>query len=93
MQTVKANRRNERLGLRPSKSAKVMLQQAATLHHESLGEFVVESSLNAARETLADRSEFMLSDEQWSDFLAALDAPTSPKPKLEGLLNNKSVFE
>lgn len=89
----KLNRRDERIDLRLSRSAKVMLQRAAAVRHKTVSEFVVESGLTAAAETLADRREFLLGEDRWQAFVAALDGAEKPRPNLEKLLGSKSIFE
>ena len=88
-----ATRKDERIDLRLSRSAKVMLQQAAAVRHKTVSEFVLDSGLASAAETLADRQMFLLDDNQWQTFVSALDGPSAPKPGLEKLLGEKSVFE
>jgi uncharacterized protein (DUF1778 family) len=85
--------RTEKLDLRLSSSAKRALQSAAQAARRSVSEFVLESALARAEETLPDRTRFWLNAEQWEAFQAALDAPPSPAPRLARLLNEPSVFE
>jgi uncharacterized protein (DUF1778 family) len=85
--------RQERIDLRLTGPAKAVLQRAAAARHKTLSEFLLDSGLAAAAETLADRTEFLLDEEQWQAFVAARDAPEKPKPGLEKLLGTKSVFE
>ena len=93
MQRNSATRKDERIDLRLSRPAKLMLQQAAALRHKTVTEFVLDSGLASAAEALADRQAFLLNDEQWQAFVSALDGPETPKPGLEKLLGSKSVFE
>lgn len=88
-----ATRKDERIDLRLSRPAKLMLQQAAALRHKTVTEFVLDSGLASAVEALADRQAFLLDDEQWQAFVAALDGAETPKPGLEQLLGTKSIFE
>jgi uncharacterized protein (DUF1778 family) len=88
-----AETRNEKLDLRLTPSAKRTLQSAAHAAKRSLSEFVLESALARAEETLPDRQYFGLNAKQWQDFLTALDAPTQPAPRLTRLLRERSVFE
>ena len=88
-----AETRNEKLDLRLTPSAKRALQAAATIAHRSVSEFVLESALARAEETLPDRQRFGLSAEQWKAFQAALSAPPKPAPRLARLLKKPSVFE
>jgi uncharacterized protein (DUF1778 family) len=60
---------------------------------KNISAFVIDSSLAAAAETLASRSEFRVSGKAYDAFVAALDAPSKPKPRLEQLLNIPSVLE
>jgi uncharacterized protein (DUF1778 family) len=85
--------RTEKLDLRLSLSAKRALQSAALASRSSVSDFVLESALARAAETLPDRQHFVLNAEQWEAFQAALDAPPGPAPRLARLLNEPSVFE
>ena len=85
--------RNEKLDLRLTPSAKRALQIAASAARRSVSEFVLESALARAEETLPDRQKFGLSAGQWEAFQAALDAPAQPAPRLAKLLREPSVFE
>jgi uncharacterized protein (DUF1778 family) len=85
--------RNEKLDLRLTPSAKRTLQGAAMAAHRSVSEFVLESALARAEETLPDRRRFGLSAGQWAAFQAALSAPPRPAPRLARLLKKPSVFE
>lgn len=88
-----ATPRSEKLDLRLTPAAKRMLQQAALAAHRSVSEFVLESALARAEETLPDRREFNLDAGQWAAFQAALDAPPRQTPRLARLLTKPSVFE
>jgi uncharacterized protein (DUF1778 family) len=85
--------RTAKLDLRLSPEAKRRLQTAAESTGRSVSEFVLESALVRAEETLADRSRFGLDAERWGAFLAALDAPTRESERLGRLLREPSVFE
>jgi uncharacterized protein (DUF1778 family) len=85
--------RTEKLDLRLTPNAKRALQAAAAVAHRSVSEFVLESALARADETLADRRAFSLDAKQWKAFLAALDAPTRPLPNLERLLKEPGFFD
>ena len=56
--------------------AKQTLQWAAAVAKRSVTDFVLESALASAAETLADRQSFQLDPEQWEAFVAAIDAPS-----------------
>jgi len=85
--------RTEKLHLRLTAAAKRVLQSAAAANSRSVSEFVLESALARAEETLPDRRHFGLDAERWAEFQAALDAPPRPLEKLTKLLREPSVFE
>jgi uncharacterized protein (DUF1778 family) len=85
--------RTEKLDLRLTPAAKRALQTAATAARRSVSEFVLESALARAAETLPDRQRFGLDAERWAAFQAALDAPARPHQRLKDLLTKPSVFE
>jgi uncharacterized protein (DUF1778 family) len=80
------------LDLRLTRDAKRALRAAAAASHRSVSEFVLESALARADETLADRRNFGLNAAQWKAFQAALDAPPRPMPRLERLLKEPGFF-
>jgi uncharacterized protein (DUF1778 family) len=86
-------RRSEKLDLRLTAEAKRTLSLAAGAQGRSVSEFVLESALARAEEVLPDRTHFVLNAEQWEKFLAALDAPPRPRPRLKRLLTEPSVLE
>jgi uncharacterized protein (DUF1778 family) len=51
------------------------------------------AALARADEALADRRHFCLNAAQWKSFMAALDAPARPLPRLERLLKEPGFFD
>jgi uncharacterized protein (DUF1778 family) len=90
---ARSSLRTAKLDLRLTPEAKQRLRSAAAASQQSVSEFVLESALVRAEETLADRTRFGLDTEQWKAFLAALDAPPRELPWLERLFREPSVFE
>jgi len=85
--------RSEKLDLRLTPSAKRTLRSAAEAVGRPVSEFVLESALARAEETLPDRQRFGLDAEQWTAFQAALEAPPRRAPRLAKLLREPSVIE
>lgn len=85
--------RSEKLDLRLTPEAKRVLNASAQAEQRSVSDFVLESALARAHESLPDRRHFGLDAERWQAFLAALDAPPRPLPRLKRLLTEPSVFE
>ena len=90
---VVTERRTEKLDVRVSRSAKAKLQAAAAASHRSMSDFVMESALARAEETLVERRTFGLNAEAWTAFQAALNAPVRPLPRLRALLQKPGFFD
>ena len=85
--------RSEKLDLRLTRNAKRALQAAAAVSHRSVSEFVLETALARPDEALADRRAFGLDATHWKVFMAALDAPPRPLPRLDRLLREPGFFD
>lgn len=85
--------KSERIDIRTTQRVKRTLQEAAAASHKTVSEFLLDSALTQAAEVLADRRLFLLDDTQWEAFLAALDAPAEPMPRLERLMREPSVLD
>jgi uncharacterized protein (DUF1778 family) len=85
--------RTTKLDLRLSPEAKLTLNAAARASNRSVSQFVLDSALSRAEETLPDRRRFELNAEQWEAFMAALDAPTRDTHRLRRLLQEPSIFD
>lgn len=84
--------RSEKLDLRLTPEAKRILASAAAAERRSITDFVLDSALGRAEETLADRKSFGLDAERWQAFTAALDAPVRDMPRMRKLLNEPGIF-
>jgi uncharacterized protein (DUF1778 family) len=85
--------RSERVDLRMTPAAKRTLQRAAAVANKTLSEFLLDTGLNAALDTLADRRVFQLDQKSWDAFMVALAAPPRNNPKLRRLLARKPAWE
>jgi uncharacterized protein (DUF1778 family) len=85
--------RSERVDLRMSPAAKRTLQRAAAVTNKTLTEFLLDSGLSAALNTLADRRVFQLGEKQWNEFMAALARPPKSNPRLRKLLARKPAWD
>jgi uncharacterized protein (DUF1778 family) len=93
MPTPAPTTRTEKLDLRLTPAAKRALVAAAAADRRSVSEFVLDSALARAEETLAQRRHFGLDAGQWEAFMAALDAPPRDLPQVEKLFDHPSLFE
>jgi uncharacterized protein (DUF1778 family) len=84
--------RSLKIDIRVSPEAKEALSRAAALSRRSLSEFVLDSALTSAEETLANRTYFILDDEKWGSFIAALDAPPKENMLLKKLISSPGPY-
>lgn len=85
--------RSTKLDLRLSPDEEARLNAAALAAHRSVSEFILESAMERADETLAGRMRFGLDADRWQAFLTALDAPTRDLPRLARLFREPGPFE
>jgi uncharacterized protein (DUF1778 family) len=85
--------KSERVDLRMTPTAKRTLQRAAAVRNKTVSEFLLDSSLTAAFDTLADRRVFQLDEVQWAGFMAALDMPPRDNPRLRKLLKTRAPWD
>lgn len=78
--------KTQRVDLRISPAAKQLLLAAAQAQDKTLSEFLLDSGLASAAETVAERRLFLLDDAKWAEFQMALDAPARPRPRLARLM-------
>jgi uncharacterized protein (DUF1778 family) len=85
--------KSERVDLRMTPTAKRTLQRAAAVSNKTVSEFLLDSSLSAAFDTLADRRVFQLDEAQWAAFMKALDVPPRDNPRLRQLLKTRAPWD
>jgi uncharacterized protein (DUF1778 family) len=85
--------KSERVDLRMTPTAKRTLQRAAAVSNKTVSEFLLDSSLSAAFDALADRKAFQLDEAQWAAFMTALGTPPKDNPRLRKLLAAKAPWE
>jgi len=85
--------KTERIDVRTSPSAKLLLQEAARTCHKNVSEFLLDAGITAANQALADRKHFVLDDEKWAEFEKVLDRPVHDKQKLRKLLTTPGLLE
>jgi uncharacterized protein (DUF1778 family) len=85
--------RSTKLDLRLSPEAKQILNAAARVTHRSVSQFVLDSAMARAEETLIERRRFELNEEQWAKFMTALDAPPHDLPRLRRLFSEAGSFD
>jgi len=85
--------RESRWNIRVADETDSLVRKAAEETDRNLTEFVVDAATAEAERTLADRTRFVLADEQWASFVEALDRPVREDPGLAKLFSKSTVFE
>ncbi|HSA06101.1 MAG TPA: DUF1778 domain-containing protein [Candidatus Gastranaerophilales bacterium] len=93
MSNLKRQQKEERIYLRVTSDQKDALERAAQEKHTSLTNFILENSYDAAQKILAEKTHFILNDDQWNAFCEALDSPPKEIPALRTLLTKPSVLD
>jgi uncharacterized protein (DUF1778 family) len=71
-----------RLNLRLLGADDELIRLAAAQTGQSVTQFLTSSAVDRAHEVLADQRTFMLDAETWDSFVALLDEPPRPDPRL-----------
>jgi uncharacterized protein (DUF1778 family) len=85
--------RSERVDLQMTPDTRRTLERAATASNKSLAEYLVDTGLDAANDSLTEQRIFRLDEKRWDDFIAALGAPPQDNPKLRKLLARKPAWQ
>jgi len=91
--TAKDTGRNARLGIRIDEGDKALLAEAAALEHMTITGFVLDAARGRAERVLAEHRVIRVSAEAYDAFVAALEAPPKPKPRLRALLQSEDPFD
>lgn len=86
-------RRSDHINIRVTPDTLGLIDRAARASGKTRTDFILDTVRKAAEEAVLDQRLFALNPEQWSAFIAALDAPPQPNPALEALLARKPLWE
>jgi uncharacterized protein (DUF1778 family) len=82
-----------RFSIRASATQKRVIAEAARIKDTTISDFVLEQSLTAAHQVIADQVQFKVPQKQWKEFCEALDAPPKTIPALRKLLTKPGLFD
>lgn len=85
-----ATTKDARLNLRLRATDDELIRHAAEQTGQSVSEFLTTSAVERAHEVLADQRTFVLDAETWNEFVALLDQPVRPDPRLVELFARPS---
>jgi uncharacterized protein (DUF1778 family) len=84
--------RSERVDLCMTPTTTRTLQRAAAVSSKTLTEFLLDTALIAALDTLADRRVFQLDEKRWAKFMRELATPAKKNPRLRKLLARRAAW-
>lgn len=84
---------SETINLRASTEQKALIDQAAAALGRTRSDFMLDIACREAEAVLLDRRYFMLAEEDFERFSAALDQAPSENPKLRRLLETQPPWE
>ena len=79
--------KEDRINIRVSSEVKSLLTRAAKTKNVSVSEFIVESAVQEAHETILDRSLFVLPAEDFDQLAKMLEPSEENNRRIENLLN------
>jgi uncharacterized protein (DUF1778 family) len=85
--------RRDALNLRIKPELRGLIDRAAALKGKNRTEFVLSAARQAAEDTLLDRTVFVVDSKTYAEFLARLDAPAHPNPRLRRTLAVAAPWE
>jgi len=88
-----ATTKDSRLNVRLRAADDDLIRHAAAQVGLSVSEFLTSTALERAHEVLADQREFSLDEPTWKAFVALLDEPARPDPRLVELFARPQRIE
>ena len=87
--------KQEKFNLRWTAQQEQVIRDAALVKQKSVSAFILDQAYEAAQQVLREQYHyhFSLTEEQWHEFCAALDASPKANPALRKLMNTPSIFE
>lgn len=84
--------KDKTLNIRVTEPEKRLVEQAASISHMGMSQFMLQATLRAAEEVLADQTRFVLPAGEWDSFVALLDRPARVLPGLKEAASKPSPF-
>jgi uncharacterized protein (DUF1778 family) len=88
-----AGQKEARIEVRTSFEQKAFITRGANANGQSISDFILSSAQEKAEIILADQKEFVLQQDRWDKFVAALERPASKHRRLEKLMSEPSILE
>jgi uncharacterized protein (DUF1778 family) len=82
-----------RIEVRTTSERKAFITRGANANGQSVSDFILSSAQEKAEIILADQKEFVLPQDRWHKFVAALERPETKHERLERLMSEPSILE
>jgi uncharacterized protein (DUF1778 family) len=93
MATTQQGTKRDTLNIRIKPEVRSLIDRAAHLLGKNRTDFVLDAARHAAEDALLDRTVFVVSPAAYKEFLARLDAPTRPNPRLRRSLRTPAPWD
>ncbi len=88
-----ATRRTSTINLRAFPAQRELIDRACATIHKNLTDFILEAACREAEHVLCDRRYFVLDEEAFNAFEAAMDVPLTENKAVKRLLACKAPWE
>ena len=85
--------KTSRLGFRASEPKVSIIRMASDISHKSLTDFIMDSTYEAAEKVILDQRLFMISEDEYNNFLEILERPEQENKGLQDLLTSPSPWD
>jgi uncharacterized protein (DUF1778 family) len=85
--------KRDTLNLRIKPELRGLIDRAAELSGKNRTDFVLDAARHAAEDALLERTVFAVNPKAYAEFLARLDAPPRPNPRLRRSLKTAAPWE
>jgi uncharacterized protein (DUF1778 family) len=83
--------KDRRFQLRATAREESLIKVAAERLGLNVTDFILRAAREKAEQSLADERTFVVGEQQWKEFLKALDRPAREKPRLRRLFQEQHV--
>lgn len=92
-QNTITDKRTSAINIRAFPNQRMLIDRACRETHKNLTDFIMDAACREAEHVLCDRRYFILDEESFNAFEAALDVPLSENKAVQKLLACKAPWE
>jgi uncharacterized protein (DUF1778 family) len=82
-----------RIEVRTTSEQKAFITRVANANGQNVSDFILSSAQEKAEMILADQKEFVLPQDRWNKFVAALERPKKKHRRLARLMSEPSILD